>query len=295
MLAFRQAEKGEISRQKEIWQLCFGDPDNYIDFYFANRYKEQETLLLLHNEVIAAMLTMLPVTTVTPENRRFNTAMLYAIATHPEEQNKGFSTRLIGYSNRCLLAKYQAISLLVPAEEQLFEFYRKRGYRDGFYIREVPLNQDNIDSLPMDKTSKCTISSISPVKYNQRRNKQLSGRLYIAYADEDIAYQKKLSRLSGADLYGIDGKNIKGCAAVERINPTKILIKEILVPDEVLNESIKLIAQQLQAQELILRTPAYQGKHLGGAVRPFGMVRILKDINLEITPEALGYLGFAFD
>ncbi|MEG6522409.1 GNAT family N-acetyltransferase [Desulfotomaculum sp. 1211_IL3151] len=295
MLEFRQAKKGEINRQKEIWKICFGDPDKYIDFYFANRYKEQETLLLLHNEAIAAMLTMLPVKTVTPKKRMFNTAMLYAIATHPREQNKGFSTRLMDYSNQCLMASDRVLSILVPAEEQLFAFYRQRGYQNGFYIREIPLNQDIIAGLSISKPCQCTISPISPEEYNQRRNKQLCNRLYIAYADEDIAYQKKLSQLSGADLYGIDGENIQGCAAVERVNSDKVLIKEMLVPDEVLNEAIKRIAQHLKAKELILRTPAYLAEHLGGTIRPFGMVRILKDIDLKITAEQLGYLGFAFD
>lgn len=295
MLEFRQAKKGEINHQKEIWKVCFGDPDKYIDFYFANRYKEQETLLLLHNGTIAAMLTMLPVKTVTPEKRMFNTAMLYAIATHPTEQNKGFSTRLMDYSNQFLMASDRVLSILVPAEEQLFDFYRQRGYQNGFYIREVPLTKTLIDNLPTHEPCKCTISPINAEEYNRRRNKQLSNRLYIAYADEDMAYQKKLSRLSGADLYGINGENIQGCVAIERVNSAKVLIKEILVPDGVLNEAIKLIAQHLKAQQFILRTPAHLAEHLGGTVRPFGMVRILKDIDLKITPEELGYLGFAFD
>ena len=34
--------KGDMDRQKQIWKICFGDDDAYIDFYFANRYKRMK-------------------------------------------------------------------------------------------------------------------------------------------------------------------------------------------------------------------------------------------------------------
>ncbi|ABO50742.1 hypothetical protein Dred_2229 [Desulforamulus reducens MI-1] len=295
MFEVRLAQKGEIVYQKEIWKLCFGDQDSYIDFYYANRYKEHETLLLLYNGDISAMLTMIPVKLVTPDNQIFHAAMLYAIATHPQKQNRGFATHLMNYSDEYLKANNKNLSVLVPAEEQLFSYYYKRGYEKGFYIRETSLNRHKIDTLPISQTHKGTISPIVAEEYNLRRNKQLSDRFYIAYEDEDINYQKKLSRQSGADIYGIDFEKIQGCAAIERLSLEKVLIKEILLPEELLNEGIKLIVQQLDAKEYIVRTPAYLGGHLGGSIRPFAMAKVHRKINLELTPENLGYLGFAFD
>lgn len=291
----RLAQKGEILRQKEIWKLCFGDPDNYIDFYYANRYKEDETLLLLHDGEIVAMLTMIPVKTVDTDKRSFNTAMLYAIATHPNYQNRGFATQLMELSTPYLRANNTEHSILVPAEKRLFDFYRKQGYRDGFCLREALLTHEQIDCLEIHRSCQCTISSITPEEYNHRRNKQLKGRLYIAYGDEDITYQKKLSQLSGADIYAIDVEGVQGCAALERVDSDKVLIKEILLPEEFIYLGIKQITQLLSAKEYILRTPAYLGEQLGGSIRPFGMIRADREIDLEITPEELGYLGFAFD
>ena len=291
----RLAKKDETDRQKEIWKLCFGDNDSYIDFYYANRYKEDETVLLLHDGEISAMLTMIPVRTVAPDNRSFDTAMLYAIATHPKYQNRGFATQLMDFTNQYLRANNQELSILVPAEKQLFDFYRKQGFQDGFYIREALFTRDMIDRIPIGNSCKCMISSIIPDEYNLRRDKQLNGRLYIAYADEDISYQKKLSRQSGADIYGIDIGEIQGCAAIERLTADKVLIKEILLPDDLIHVAIKQIAQLLYAKEYLLRTPAFLGEHLGGSIRPFGMIRGHAKIDLEITPVELGYLGFAFD
>lgn len=289
----RFAKKGETARQKEIWKLCFGDSDEYIDFYFANRYKEDETLLLQDGE-IAAMLTMLPIRVVTSTGRSLKSAMLYAIATHPQYQHRGYATRMIEFVRRYLKKRGDYFSVLVPSGRQLFEFYRHQGYQDGFYIREVSFDRQKLKSL-LTGSFHCTIMSVSPQEYNRKREKQLSGKRYVAYSIEDISYQKKLSQQSGADIYGLDIDGVQGCAVIEKLNVDKVMIKELLIADELLPTAVQHIAQLLPAKEYILRTPPYLGRRLGGSVRPYGMIKKNQEIDLEITPEGFGYLGLAFD
>jgi hypothetical protein len=295
MREIRQPRKGEIDRQKEIWKLCFGDSDSYIDFYFANRYNEDETVVLLYHGEITAMLTRIPVKMAISDSRSFKTSMFYAIATHPMYQGRGFATQLMDYCDQYPGTGKSDFSVLVPAKRTLFDFYRKQGFQDGFYIRESLLIRNRIDNLPIPKPYHCTISSITSEEYNRRRIEQLSGRLFISYVDEDIGYQKKLSQQSGADIYAIDIETIQGCMAVERITSDKVLIKELLLPEDFINVALKQIVQQLPAAVYFLRTPGYLGKHLGGAVRPFGMIKVSRDNNLAITHEDEGYLGLAFD
>ncbi|KJR49077.1 Acetyltransferase [Desulfosporosinus sp. I2] len=295
MSEIRLAQKGDTVRQKEIWKRCFGDPDSYIDFYYANRYREDETAVLLQDGEISAMITMISVRTVLPDKRNFNTAMLYAIATHPQYQNRGFATQLMDFSNRYLRAKENEFSVLVPAKMQLFDYYRKQGYQDGFYIREALLLRDRVDYLPIHKLYNCTISSITPEEYNRRRNIQLRGRLFISYHDEDIAYQKRLSQQSGADIYALDIEDIQGCLTLERITSDRVFIKEILLPEDYIYTAIKQIILRLSAKEYVLRTPSYLGEKFGGSVRPFGMIRIHREVGTVITSEDQGYLGLAFD
>ncbi len=295
MSEVRFAKVGDMARQKEIWKLCFGDSDHYIDFYYVNRYKEDETLLLLQDGEILAMLTMLPIKTIASDKRSFNSTMLYAVATHPKYQSRGFSTQIMDFAHQYLRTKKNAFSVLVPSEKNLFEFYRQQGYQDGFYIREASFTWEWIESWHVDETCQCTISGITPEEYNNRRNKQLCGRLYVSYADEEISYQKKLSQQFGADIYGIEIEAVQGCVVIERMNSDKVFIKELLIPDELLPVAVRYINHLLPAKEYVLRTPAFLGKQLGGSIRPFGMIRANQEIDLEITPEDLGYLGFAFD
>lgn len=295
MSEVRLAQRGEIDRQKEIWKLCFGDEDKYIDFYYANRYQEDDTVLLLQEGEIAAMLTIIPVKMVTPDNRSIDAAVLYAIATHPKYQHKGLATQLMDFTNQYLCSNNIAFSLLVPAEKQLFDFYHQQGYREGFYLREIRITREMIATLPIQDACQGRISPIMPTEYNRRRNEQSAGRLYIKYTNEDIAYQEKMSQQSGAGLYALDFAEIQGCAAIERLTTEKILIKEILLPEEFLIVAIKQLAQLLAGEEYFVRTPAYLGEDLGGTIRPFGMFKACRDITGGITPKALGYLGLAFD
>ena len=137
-------------------------------------------------------------------------------------------------------------------------------------------------------------------EYNARRNDQLKGTFHIAYPIEDIEYQKKLSKQSGADIYdisvkGFNGYEETGCAVIERISSEKVLIKELLISEEFLHLVIKEIVKRITAKEYILRIPAYLGENLGGSVRPIGMIKDHRHCGPEIKVEDQGYLGIAFD
>jgi len=294
-IEIRTAGKGDADRQKKIWKLCFGDDDAYIDFYFANRYREDNTLLMLLNGEIVSMLTIIPVWVVTADGRTFHSAMQYAVATHPEYRGRGFVSRLMDFCDRHLKQNCMEMSVLVPAEERLFDFYGKRGYKKGFYIREISVTAGSIKGITGGAASRPLMMPASPQEYNIRRNSQLKGSFYVAYQDEDIAYQKKLSVRTGADIYTIDIGRIYGCAAVERINPDRVLIKELLVPEHLVPQCLGQIAERLPAGEYVLRLPAYRGGSTGGTVRPFGMVKSYRHPENGTAPERYGYLGIAFD
>ncbi|MDD2556294.1 MAG: GNAT family N-acetyltransferase [Syntrophaceticus sp.] len=294
MSEIRFAKKGEIARQKEIWKLCFGDSDQYIDFYYANRYKEDETLLLLQEGEIVSMLTILPIRVNTSTGQGLNSTMLYAIATHPKHQHRGYASQLIESACCHLNQKNNVFSVLVPAGKNLFDYYRHQGFQDGFFIHEISFDWKRLELLPIVENN-CTIKSISPQEYNMRRENQLSGKFYVSYTAEDIDYQRKLSQQSGADIYGIEIEGVQGCAVIELLDQGKVFIKELLIADHLLSTAVRHIARLLPSREYILRTPSFLGRQLEGSIRPFGMIRANQGIPPEITPEVFGYLGLAFD
>lgn len=304
MIDIRWAKNSEIPRLKEIWRLCFGDPEGFIDLYFGKRFKEQDTLLLLCNGEIASMLTVIPVKTVFPGNRSIVSVMLYAVGTDPRYRNHGFSAQLINFCYEHLFSREIGLFMLVPAGERLFDFYRKLGYRKFFFVREDFLSGQMIENLPVHESLSGILRPAEPEEYNRCRNnllQKLPGT-YIAYSDEEIRFQKIISRNSGSDIFTINFKDTVGCAVIERTDFRKAIVKELLVPTNYLPAAVKEIAGSFPANEYLIRTPLGLGERPGGAIRAFGMIRINAQAGLSSGKadfdkklEEPGYLGIAFD
>lgn len=299
----RLAGKEDLKGLKEIWKLSFGDEDSFIDLFFHDRNWTDETAVLLCCGKVVSMLTMIPVSIIGEAGRIGSASMIYAVATHPDFQKRGFADRLIEFSNRLLLSKEVPVTVLVPAEEELFRYYEKRGYTEGFFVREVVLSKDDLNTLEdspgREELHACRITSIDPALYNAVRRKQLKGCSYLDYRDAEVAFQKSLGGIYDSDLLFIDAGSTKGCAYYERISGEKVIIKELLIPDSDLVSALKSIAEFVPAKFYTVRTPAQRGASLGGRVRSFGMIKIngAAAERYELNPAGSKdyYLGIAYD
>lgn len=293
-LEIRHASADDLMALKAIWKLCFGDEGDFINLYFKSRDWLSETMVLFRDGKAASMLTMIPTELVGEDGGRQRAAMLFAIATHPDYRKRGFAERLIEYSNRYLKDNKVFTTLLVPAGEALFRYYKSCGYRNGFYIREAILNRDEI--LAEGKIPDCRIFSISPEEYNQRRRKQLAGHDYLDYKDAEIAFQKTLGTIADADILAIEMGDAEGCAYYERISAETVIVKEILLPDRFLVPALIRLSEQIPFHQIILRTPAWCGEPKGGKLRAFGMIRYNEEAyDKGADTDNLPYLGVAFD
>ncbi len=294
MREVRLATAGDIERQKEIWKRCFGDSGPYIDDFYLNRYHPDQTMLLQDGQIIA-MLTMLPVSIITAAGRRVEGAMLYAIATHPDHQNRGAGRQLVESAHQHLHDLGLAFSLLVPAYEELFEFYRPLGYREAFPLREIHVKRHDLYVMPAAPDSTCLITPLSPAEYNQRRERLLAGYPHVSYALQDIVIQQNLARLSGQDIYGLSLCGFDGCAVVEKGLGRHLFIKELLMAEEMIPETIEHLRQLSLGQSATVRMPSFYREGCGGEIRPLGMIKLIAETDLDLTDLDTAFLGLAFD
>jgi GNAT superfamily N-acetyltransferase len=292
-MEIRLVKKEDLNDLKEMWKLSFGDSDSFIDHYFQTRDWLAETAVLLEDGKAVSMVTMIPVDLIDESGGIRSASMIYAVATHPGFQKRGFAERLISYCNDYLLANGTAATLLVPASEDLFRFYGKRGYQNGFYVREAVISREEIEKLPEKDAAPCRITAAEPAEYNRVRRELLNGQAYLNYRDDEVLFQKRLARMFDADLFVLEIDGTEGCAYAERMSQEEVIVKEVLVPDRYLASALKELSRLLTADKYIVRTPARSGEILGGEVRPFGMLR----------PNGSGcrqndsgfYLGIAYD
>ncbi len=146
----RHALGVDIPALKQIWNESFNDTINYIDFVFGKVAKSNEILLFEQNGIVCAMLIMLPVK-FSFYQESLGGVYIYGAATREKYQNKGLMTRLLNEAERIAKEERDAqLSVLVPGEAYLFDYYARRGYRADFGLRQVSVRPGMLETAARD-------------------------------------------------------------------------------------------------------------------------------------------------
>ena len=203
------------------------------------------------------MLCVLPTQLVDESGESRSCGYFYAVCTAPEARGKGVCAKLMQYAEQNCGYDYAS---LVPAEESLFEFYRKLGYQTVFYQKKY--------SVFSEKGAK--ITKASPEVYRSIRELQLYG--------DFVSYEEWLLPLAG-ELHRIETEDGVFCACAVK-QGSALEIKELL-PDE--PKVAAALAAHLGCESANVRTD--------GGESPFGMCKALKK---QPLPQR-AYLALAID
>lgn len=129
----RFAQQSDTVSIRELWDFCFPDEGGFNSWYFEHLYRAEYTLLYEQDNVLAAMLQMLPFE-MEFYGKIKPVTYIYGACTHPKYRRKHLMAQLLEESFRLDQEQQKAASILIPQEKWLFEFYRKFGYRVGFTV-----------------------------------------------------------------------------------------------------------------------------------------------------------------
>ena len=123
------SDTGEI---RALWDSCFPEEPEFSDLFFAKMFKSDTCLVLREDGIIKAMAQMLPYELKDVGKVTY----IYGAATHPDFRRQGLMRRLLEASFELDKKRGFAASILIPANEALYGFYARLGYKTRFYIRE---------------------------------------------------------------------------------------------------------------------------------------------------------------
>ncbi|MDR2621062.1 MAG: GNAT family N-acetyltransferase [Dysgonamonadaceae bacterium] len=141
-----------IPALKELWKLCFPEDSNaFVNFYFNEVYKNDETLIYLENGKPAAALQMIPYSLKNGEDI-FHAGYISGAMTHPDFQRRRFMRELLLFSFDIMRKRNFDYTFLIPQEKWLFDFYGKFGYKitEGSYKEDVHHCKTEIQNNPVD-------------------------------------------------------------------------------------------------------------------------------------------------
>lgn len=260
-IKFTTAKSSMIFQLKELWKLVFGDADNYINLFFEHRFVPDQTMVALLDGVPVSMLFLLPITVCT-NNEEYDAKYIYAVGTHPDYRSQGLSGKLLEATHERLIAEGVALSMLVPAEPSLFDYYGARGYKTQFYCNVVDYTAD-VCSSPVE---------LRPVSLSQmqRLRDQCFGksRLYARWNSKALSYQQKETELLGGEIlsFFFPEEGYAVCYPTE----DSVIIKEWAASSVNIN-ILNSIAARYNRRQIWLRLAADMDKKC--VPKPFAMTK----------------------
>lgn len=121
-----------------MWKSCFHDPDDYMEIYFRHKYRNENTLLYVHEGSAVASLQMLHYD-FTFCGTEIPVIYLAGVCTLPAARRRGYTRQLLLRSFEEALKRDVPLMLLVPQEPWLLQFYGQYGFAQTFDPGTEPL------------------------------------------------------------------------------------------------------------------------------------------------------------
>ena len=165
MTQIRLGTPGDAARERELWQLAFGDDGAYVDNFYQTYYKPERMLLLEEDGVVQSMTAWFDTQLVLPGEGRFRAAYLYAVATDPAARGRGLAGRLLAGADEYFRGLAIPAVTTVPAEPSLHNFFGANGFRECFTLLQEDLDPGELPAPAWDNP----LRPVSPAEYGAVR------------------------------------------------------------------------------------------------------------------------------
>ena len=115
----------------DMWKTVFGDSDEYMEIYFREKYRNENTLIYFESGKAVSSLQMLPFD-FSFHGSEIPVAYFSGLCTLPEARKKGFMGALIKKSFGEMDEKGIPLAILVPQDKTVMKFYRQFGFTQTF-------------------------------------------------------------------------------------------------------------------------------------------------------------------
>ena len=134
-----KAQKNDLPLLKQMWVDIFKDSNKFAEFA-VNICDTEEIYLVRENDRIASMVVAGIDLTAYGKKGFY----IYGLCTQPEFEGRGYATKLMNYVCEEKFSKGYEFAVAQPAQESLFDYYRKLGFENTTYLRKgqitVPKN-----------------------------------------------------------------------------------------------------------------------------------------------------------
>lgn len=148
----RNIRKSEYDDAKDLWAVSFGDSNDFINNYFANKVEEQNIFGTFEGGRLVSMLIALPRVFMLRGNP-CKSVFIAGCCTDPESRNRGYMRELLCHASEVLRESGSVFGFLHPFNH---DFYRKLGWATVSDMMQLEFCPEN------ESRCTCTTDSYKP-------------------------------------------------------------------------------------------------------------------------------------
>ena len=253
MTEIRKISTDNPKELQKLWTDVFHDDEIFISDFFTFLADDMTAFAAEQDGLYVGSAYVLNIFTYTNGGVALPCPYVYAIGVHPEFRGQGIGKALT-VACRDFCAEKYGVSCIVPANAELFEYYKDVGYVTAIYTAEYTIEREG--------AVKAELTSISAAEYGQLREELLANVPHMKYNDSALRFLEKISE----DLFVIRSDDAYAIAAYECRDT--LFVTELLCSNENVRGFAAALLWHLDAEELTYRTltkdvPAENAKSFG--------------------------------
>lgn len=139
----RFAKESDKNNIIDIWNYCFDDGPKFTDYYFNDKYKHENTIVVEDDEEIVSSL-QLNQYNLKLNDKIYDTSYVVGVSTFPQARGKGYMKHIMDFTLNELYRKNQLVSILMPIDYRL---YRKYGYEHCYDQIEYEIDIEDLSGF----------------------------------------------------------------------------------------------------------------------------------------------------
>jgi predicted acetyltransferase len=133
--------KKHFSALKKMWNDAFGDSMQIIDRFFETAELQNIICAFCDDEPVSALYAVDSQVSVNGE--LYKAYYVYAVSTKKEFRGRGLSLKILEFLERTARERGYSYLFLVPADNGLFELYKKSGFQTCFTYKEEWVSEND--------------------------------------------------------------------------------------------------------------------------------------------------------
>ncbi|MDR1464125.1 MAG: GNAT family N-acetyltransferase [Oscillospiraceae bacterium] len=261
-------EETDAPQILSLWQTCFGDDEAYIQFFLAHAFPLCRGIAAREEGRVVSMLFLLP-GSLTQGETNLPAAYVYAVCTDPLFRSRGLAAGLIRFARDHAkdLGNVEALCLL-PAEEGLYDYYARLGFRTAFARVRRIWAVSAADAVPLP---------LAPCVPAAARNRRWARLGYFAWEAPMLRYMDREHRFTGGQVVQWEGGTAYVC-----LEDGTLSCQELCAPAAETGAALERLAATCGVREGTALLSADCAAD-GGELEPGGML-------LPLTAEAEAWL-----